>query len=176
MKIERRRHPTPQPPAVSPTWLPAHVLDRTVDLLLQSGTLDDPHEGVVYWAGRRVGGECFVTTCIAPAAETTFGSFETSSQTNARVVMYLANAGLELVGQVHSHPSDLVGHSDGDDERALMPYLGFLSIVVPDYARRGMHPLTICGVHVFGRSGFRRLATADVEKYFYIVDDVADLR
>ena len=51
--------------------------------------------------------------------------------------MYLARAGLELIGQVHSHPGRFVGHSDGDDERALMPYDGFLSIVVPHYGRRG---------------------------------------
>lgn len=165
---ERRSVPT--------TWVSAQLLERTADLLRQSGGMGQPHEGIVYWAGRRVADECFVTTCIAPAARTTWGSFSTSSQTNAKVVMYLAGAGLELLGQVHSHPGKFVDHSDGDDDWALMPYDGFFSIVVPDYAQSGMQPLTTCGVHIFDRSRFRRLADREIEACFRVVDDFADLR
>jgi proteasome lid subunit RPN8/RPN11 len=157
-------------------WISTELLERTADVLRQSGTRGESHEGVAYWAGRRIGMESFVTTCIAPAARTTYGSFDTSSETNAKVIMYLASAGLELLGQVHSHPGVSVGHSDGDDRRALMPYEGFLSIVVPHYASRGMSPLTICGVHVFEKSGFRRLATGEIEERFRIVEELADLR
>lgn len=158
------------------TWLDVPLLERTTEVLRQSSNGKQPHEGVAYWAGRRVGNECFITTCIAPAATTTFGSFDTSAQTNAKVVMYLAGVGLELIGQVHSHPGALVGHSDGDDLRALMPYTGFLSVVVPHYGRRGMRPLTICGVHLFDGSCFRRLANPEIDASFRIVDDFADLR
>lgn len=156
-------------------WIVRELLDCTVRLLRQSGH-DEAHEGVVYWAGRRAGSESFVTTCLAPPARTTPGSFETSSQTNARAIMYLATVGLELVGQVHSHPGTFVGHSLGDDERALMPYEGFLSVVVPSYARRGMLPLTTCGVHVFQDGVFRRLSDAEVAAHFHVLDQVADLR
>jgi proteasome lid subunit RPN8/RPN11 len=90
--------------------------------------------------------------------------------------MYLASAGLELIGQVHSHPGRCVDHSDRDDERALMPYEGFLSIVVPHYARRGMRPLASCGVHVFEKSRFRRLGKSEVEALIHVIDDFADLR
>lgn len=167
-RLERKAAP-------ATVWLSAELLDLTVGVLQQSGG-EEPHEGVAYWAGRRVGDDCFVLTCIAPSARTTYGSFDTSSTTNAQVVMYLASVGLELIGQVHSHPSDLVGHSEGDDQRALMPYDGFLSVVVPHYARRGMRPLTACGVHVFERRQFRRLAAAEIERCFRIVDGFKDLR
>ena len=90
--------------------------------------------------------------------------------------MYLASAGLEMLGQVHSHPGKLVGHSDGDNRGALMPYDGFLSIVVPHHARRGMRPLTTCGVHLFERSHFRRLPDLEIDALFRVVDDLADLR
>lgn len=162
--------------AVPRIWVSAGLLDRTVNILQQSGNSRQPHEGVAYWAGRRADNECFITTCIAPAAQTTRGSFDTSSHTNAKVIMYLADAGLELLGQVHSHPGALVGHSDGDDERALMPYEGFLSIVVPHYARRGMRPLTICGVHIFEHSSFRRLQNSEIESCIQVFDELADLR
>lgn len=157
-------------------WMTAGLLDLTVNVLRQSGKPHQSHEGVAYWAGKRSGQECFITTCIAPAARTTYGSFRTSSLSNAKVVMYLATAGLELIGQVHSHPGSLVDHSDGDEEDALMPYEGFLSIVVPNYARDGMRPLTICGVHIFTSSTFRRLDNPEIENRFRIVDELADLR
>jgi proteasome lid subunit RPN8/RPN11 len=90
--------------------------------------------------------------------------------------MYLANAQLELVGQIHSHPGSFVDHSDGDDDMALMPYDGFYSLVVPNYASIGMQPLTICGIHVFEQSRFRRLKDSEVAKRFRVVDHLADLR
>jgi hypothetical protein len=152
------------------------VIERTLAVLSESGQAGAPHEGVVYWAGLRVPGRQIVTTCVAPAAKTTYGSFDTSSAANARVVMYLAGAGLELLGQVHSHPGNLVDHSMGDDERAFMPYEGFLSVVVPDYARQGMLPLRKCGVHVFERGEFRRLTDSEVEAKLQAVPAFEDLR
>jgi proteasome lid subunit RPN8/RPN11 len=172
-----RKRTQPQPRQAVPTiWVSARLLDRTVDILRQSGDRGQSHEGVVYWAGRRAGNEYFIMTAIAPTARTTRGSFDTSSHTNAKVIMYLADACMELLGQVHSHPGAFVGHSDGDDERALMPYEGFFSIIVPHYARRGMRPLTICGIHIFEHSRFHRLRTAEVESCFRVVDELADLR
>lgn len=163
-------------PTVPTVWVSSTLLDRTGDVLRQSGSEGDPHEGVAYWAGRRVGDDWFVTTCIAPAARTTYGSFDTSSETNARVIMYLAKVGLELLGQVHSHPGKFVDHSAGDEIKALMPYEGFISIVVPHFAGRGMCPLTICGVHIFEDSRFRRLLAPEIESRFRTLDDFADLR
>lgn len=172
----KRSKSQPRQATAPPIWISGQLLDRTTDILRQSGESGRPHEGVAYWAGRRAGDEYFITTCIAPAARTTYGSFDTSSHTNAKVIMYLASAGLELLGQVHSHPGVSVGHSAGDDERALMPYEGFLSVVVPHYARRGMLPLAICGVHIFEDSRFRRLQDSEIEARFRVVAEFADLR
>jgi len=166
----------PSQDPVGLVWVHESVIRKTVAVLQASGDPHDPHEGIVYWAGRRLAGEAVVTTCIAPAARTTRASFETSSLTNAKVVMYLATAGLELIGQVHSHPGEFIDHSKGDDRRALMPYPGFLSVVVPSYARGGMLPLTICGVHAFQDSKFRRLSGSEIDARFRIVPEFGDLR
>ena len=119
MTLWRRRKISrePEPSSLSPIWVSTQLLDRTASVLSASGDGREAHEGVAYWAGRRAGGECFVTTCIAPAATTTYGSFDTSAHANANVVMYLASVGLELIGQVHSHPGRFVDHSDGDDDQ-----------------------------------------------------------
>lgn len=172
---QRRRRPEEVPPEGS-ILVGSKAIEETVSALRRSGTRDEAHEGVAYWAGRRFGADAIVTTCIAPAADTTYGSFATSSRTNAKVVMYLAQAGLELIGQVHSHPGTLVDHSDGDNDRALMPYEGFLSVVVPLYGRRGMEPLTQCGIHIYEGRMFRRLTNSEVKSRFRVVSHFADLR
>jgi hypothetical protein len=57
-----------------------------------------------------------------------------------------------------------------------MPYEGFFSVVVPDYARQGLQPLTVCGVHVFEQGRFRRLSEAEIAACFRTVDAFVDLR
>ena len=169
----RRRHWVTVAPII---WVPKAVLMETLEVLQGAGTVSKAHEGVAYWAGRRFNAGMIVTTCIAPEAKTSSRSFETSSYSNARVVAYLAAVDLELLGQVHSHPASCVDHSHGDNERALMPYGGFLSIVVPHYGRRGMTPLADYGVHVFEYGRFRRMSGAEVESRFRVIDVIADLR
>jgi len=176
LRWPRRRKTNGEPDARYRVWILRAVVERTLDVLRASGTVEEAHEGIVYWAGRRLGPEAIVTTCIVPMATTTFGSFRTSSETNAKVVMYLATAGLELLGQVHSHPGKSCDHSEGDDELALMPYEGFVSIVVPHYARCGMEPLSRCGIHVFETRGFRRLTPQEIRRSVRIVDGFTDLR
>lgn len=175
-QLALRRHQSKAAPTASTVWVQQAALAQTVGVLRESGIAAEAHEGVAYWAGRRFRTGSIVTTCIAPTAETASGSFETSSHANARVVAYLATVGLELLGQVHSHPASCVDHSHGDDELAFMPYEGFLSVVVPHYGRRGMTPLACCGVHVFEGGGFRRMGRAEVESSFRLIDAFVDLR
>ena len=76
-----------------------------------------------------------VLGAIRPDAATTRGSFDISSAAAARVVRKINDAGLQLVGQAHSHPGGAY-HSEGDEIGARIAYTGFVSIVVPDYGRR----------------------------------------
>src|SRR5579872_1959831 len=134
------------------------------------------HEGIVYWAGRQCRGDWLVTTCVAPQARTTPGSFRTSTAANAEVVTSINEVGLEIVAQVHSHPGGFTDHSDGDSRGALMPYEGFLSIVVPHYGTRGIWPLSRCGVHRFESGRFRRLSAEEVNNTFRVIPTSIDLR
>jgi proteasome lid subunit RPN8/RPN11 len=152
------------------------VLQASRRVFQDSRGLFRRHEGIVYWAGRQCRGDWLVTTCIAPHARTTPGSFKTSASANATVVTSINAAGLELIAQVHSHPGGFIDHSDGDSRGALMPYEGFLSIIVPNYGCREMWPLTQCGVHRFESGRFRRLSSGDVEAMFRLVHSLIDLR
>jgi proteasome lid subunit RPN8/RPN11 len=93
------------------------------------------HEGVAYLFGQTDGLTTVVLGATRPDAVTTPGSFNISSATAARAVRKINDAGLQLVGQAHSHPGGAY-HSEGDETGARIAYSGFVSIVVPDYGRR----------------------------------------
>ena len=120
-------------------------------------------ESIVYWTGVKRDDLWLVTTVIKPRAVTSRGSFRTSADANARVVEFLFQAGLALLGQAHTHEGDHVDHSVGDDEDAFMPKENMVSIVVPQYARRGMRALDLCGVHRYESGRFRRLRPAEID-------------
>jgi hypothetical protein len=50
----------------------------------------------------------------------------------AKVVRVAMGYGLQVVGQVHTHPK-LAFHSDGDELGARIRYSGYVSIVLPEY-------------------------------------------
>jgi proteasome lid subunit RPN8/RPN11 len=133
-----------------------------------------PHERIVYWAGFEMRTSCLVTTVIRPNAVMTGGSFRTTSQENAQAVAFMRSHNLVLIGQVHTHPSSYIDHSEGDDEDAFMRFENYLSLVVPFYARRGVLPLTACGIHRFEGNFFRRLTTREIENTFTVVPTSKD--
>jgi hypothetical protein len=96
--------------------------------------IDCGHEGIAYFYGQTDGITTLIAGAIRPAARTTPGSFDVSAVAMARVVRKISDSGLQLVGQVHSHPGQAY-HSEGDENGARIAYRGFVSIVLPDYGR-----------------------------------------
>lgn len=92
------------------------------------------HEGIAYLAGRTDGSTTLVLAAIRPDAETTYGSFRVDGRAMAKVVRSVADLGLQVVGQVHTHPGEAY-HSGGDDEGARIAYSGYVSLVLPDYGK-----------------------------------------
>src|SRR5207249_2957147 len=153
------------------------VLIRETERLLRTyGTDKEPHEGIVYLAGRELQGESVALCALSPSAMTSFGSFETNSDANAAVIRVLADLGLTLVGQVHSHPGEWVDHSLGDDAGAMVRFKGYWSLIVPWFARKGMLPLSRCGVHVYQDGQFSRLSAAAVRSRIRVIPASIDLR
>ncbi len=93
------------------------------------------HEGIAYLFGQTDGATTIVVGAIRPDASTTMGSFNVTSVAMARVVRAATDAGLQVVGQIHTHPGQAY-HSDGDEDGARIVYDGYVSIVVPEYGRR----------------------------------------
>lgn len=157
-------------------YLSIEVLHRTVNLLRSYRDKKGNHEGIVYWTGITTDKFWFITTCIAPKAVTSRGSFSTDIKANADVISFINKYGLHLLAQVHSHPGKNVNHSNGDDKNAFMPYDGFLSIIVPEYSVKGMRPLSICGIHRFTKGRFKRLSYEEIKNHFITLPLFEDMR
>jgi proteasome lid subunit RPN8/RPN11 len=137
---------------------------------------DGDHEGVLFLLGRELEQVVLFTAVLAPEADHGPQRVICSPDQVAAASRAARAAGLGLLGQVHSHPGEVTWHTRGDNELALMPYEGMLSIVVPHHARFGLRPLDSLGVHQF-QDGRWILAKAEsVRSQISIVPASLDLR
>jgi hypothetical protein len=113
------------------------------------------HEGIVYLYGQTNGTSTLIVGVFRPKAHTTPGSFEVSSIAMASVVETVCDLGLQVVGQLHSHPT-LAAHSEGDEDGTRIAYDGFVSIVLPNYAR-DLPSLDGMALYMFRRGMFEEL-------------------
>ncbi|MCV2864409.1 Mov34/MPN/PAD-1 family protein [Albidovulum sediminicola] len=100
-----------------------------------SPEIDRGHEGIAYLLGQSDGTTTVAVAAIRPKARTTRGSFAVEAPAMARVVRAAVDRGLQVVGQVHTHPGEAY-HSDGDNDGAKIAFTGYVSVVLPDYGRQ----------------------------------------
>lgn len=163
-------------PKIPRVLLPLYIADTTAEVIASFGSLRDPHEGVAYLAGIPGPDWLVVTTVIVPNAEHTQGSYRTTALANAIVVKTINDLELQIIAQVHGHPTECVGHSVMDDLGAFMPFEGFYSIVLPDYGRKGMLPLEKCGIHRFQSGQFVQIIPDEIDLTFSVNSGKVDLR
>lgn len=144
------------------------VIQKTTDVLQEYASIETSHEGLVYWCGSITSREAKITAVIAPKTSSNYGRVSTSHSSNFEFIKELNKRGLVYIAQVHSHPTDWVDHSDGDNYWAPFRSEGLVSIVVPNFGTTGMIPLQKCGVHRFENGSFHRLSNKDVKQSFKI--------
>lgn len=137
---------------------------------------DGHHEGIAFLAGIVRSETSIFTTAIFPEADHRSGYVRCDEYQFASASAAARTHGLGLLAQVHTHPLGWTEHSPGDDEMVQPAYEGMLSIVVPDYARAPLRPLSSLGVHQL-QDGKWVLAERDsVSERFVSVPASLDLR
>jgi hypothetical protein len=122
-------------------------------------------EGIALWAGERAGTTFRVRHTLVPRQQGTRSaqglSVAVGPEELHRVNVWLYENRLQLIAQVHSHPTEAY-HSDTDDAYPIATTIGCLSLVVPDFAR-GPFLLTECAVYRLGADGrWGRLSAGQV--------------
>ena len=91
-------------------------------------------EAIAYWAGMQDGKDLRVTRLVTPFAYRGERFVFVPVEEVSRVVNECASLGDFLVAQLHTHPAD-EDHSEVDDCGTVSKRDGFISLVLPFYAR-----------------------------------------
>jgi proteasome lid subunit RPN8/RPN11 len=151
----------------------AAVAESTLAALRRSRGPDGPHEGLVYWAGRRLGMDTLVLGALLPSSDHGPQHVLIAEREVGRMSRRARSLGLAVVAQVHSHPGGDTRHSDGDDTLILMPYEGMFSLVVANYGRGAITPADGAGLHEYQDRRWVRIA-ADCADALVIVPSLLE--
>lgn len=114
------------------------TLETTLAWLAEAG--HHGNEAFVLWSGRRAGTTLEIRRAIKPRQTpqcTPDGLLvHVAGDALTEVNMFCYQHGEVVAAQVHAHPTEAF-HSTTDDQFPLVTLLGSLSVVVPDFARRG---------------------------------------
>lgn len=145
-----------------------NVIDTTIQALRIFGRRH--LECLVLWLGSVEPGRARVVRAFVPeqrsvADEDGLGYF-VSGETLFELNRALAETGLRLIAQVHSHPSAAY-HSAADDRYAIVTADGGFSLVVPNFGRAPAHP-TNWAVYRLSQGEWQELSTQEVQNLFEI--------
>ena len=144
------------------------VVARTLEFLQKFGT--HGCEGLVLWIGEVAEESAHITQAVIPdqkpiKSEDGVGYF-VDAETLFELNRKLAESGLRLIAQVHSHPGEAY-HSDTDDRYAIVTANGGLSLVVPDFGNAPSDP-TLWAVYRLNDGAWRELDVSQARSLFTI--------
>ncbi len=160
MTVHRTR-PLPLKSAKGSLIVPESVILKTGQLLCDAGSRNPPHEGLVWWLGRRCDGDTLVLSCVRPPHRSGPQFVSADAAATGAVARSARALRLGIVAQVHSHPEDDTRHSDGDDDLVLMPYEGMFSLVVGRYGQGSVLPEFGAGLHQYQDARWIQVAGTD---------------
>ena len=96
------------------------------------GSMQQLHEGIIYFIGLTTGTTTLALSGVVPQTASTPGSVDVAASEIGKIVRAAAESGLQVVGQLHTHPGDAF-HSAGDLTGMRIRYPGYFSMVVPKY-------------------------------------------
>lgn len=152
--------------------LPRSLAEEALAHLKRAGR--EGLEGVALWAGQRDGSTFRVQRTIIPEQDATRTEqgllYVVAGAELRRINQELYEAGLMLVAQIHSHPSRAY-HSETDDAYPIVTVLGGVSVVVPDFGRKGIN-LTTWEVYRLQRGrDWAHLSSFEKTALIHLVDD-----
>ena len=110
--------------------LPHKLLEATFEQLRACG--DGRQECVAYWCAQ-IAAPTVLHRVVHPEHQAGPGGYTVDSAWVSAFFLDLRARGESVRVQIHTHPGP-AGHSSTDDQFALAPATGFLSLVLPDFA------------------------------------------
>jgi len=134
-------------------------------------------EGLVLWAGVAENDRFTVRVVLLPAQHCSSGEHGllvlVDGRELHRIGVWLYEQRLQLIAQLHSHPTDAY-HSTTDDTIPIVTTEGGLSLVVPDFARGAACLADYAVFRLDATGAWRELTTAAALSLIQLVDEPSD--
>jgi hypothetical protein len=151
--------------------VPRGLADESQEHLRMMGA--EGCEGFALWAGVRDGTRFRVTETIIPEQEGLRYAEGVCVRVDGaelfRLNMYLYEHHLNLVAQLHSHPSDAF-HSETDDTFPIATTTGALSLVIPNFAVDDFSVDTCAVYRLFPVDGWTELSAFEASRLISVVE------
>jgi len=144
------------------------LFNKTINILKNRGKKRE--EGLVLWSGiiNPKLREAYIMNIMIPKNGHWGGGVTLTHKTILRIIDVLTKKGHFLLAQVHTHPGNF-GHSYGDERTPVSHRIGFISIVVPDYALFKVKNMEKFFVYEYmGNFEWRLHSKSDIERKFVI--------
>lgn len=144
--------------------LPHGLLEHSVAVMRPHGARGN--EGLALWFGRGDEHRVHITHAVemfGPGFVTAPLYMSLSMRAMSALTELAEKHGVFLAGQIHSHPGTFIDLSELDEVHGIRTP-DYLSVVCPHYAQPCIAGLHECGVHVFERDRYRRLAADEIER------------
>jgi len=164
-----------KPETIEKYYIPSRVLNESLHYLREYGR--KRYEGYMCWGGTVSGSTARVRSCIYPKSymESEFRdayagldiqvAFDIGEQVYVREEFLLA--------QIHTHPFNAF-HSETDDTYPISHKIGFISIVIPFFAKKKFYnasTLVSCSVNEYlGKGNWKELKPKELARRFFVVE------
>ena len=149
---------------------PTSLVEGASQHLQANGVCGD--EQLVLWGGYPTPAGVVIASLLMPETDASWGSVRVLTPEQPTIANWLRERGQLLVVEAHTHGSGprATEMSDEDRRHPAGRQDGFLTIIVPDYARRGLE-FEQSGVWACQALSWERLSAQQVQDRFHIVDD-----
>lgn len=149
---------------------PAPLLAQAAEHLRVNGRIG--HEQLVLWGGYVLPQGVLLTSLLLPATEATWGWVHVLPAEQPKITSWLRSHGQLLFVEAHTHGSGLRATelSDEDRRHPVGRQDGFLTLIVPDYAREGIDFLQ-AGVWECRALSWSRVSPDEVCARLHVISD-----
>jgi hypothetical protein len=135
-------------------------------------------ECYAWWGGSFLdGGNAQVGTAYCPDVQTDYGRIELGVREFQALHRELRTRDQVLIAELHTHPPGAGGQNDVDAAHPAAPYLGFLTIVVPDFAAPFLHDLRDTYVYEYmGNLIWKQLNRNQIAEKFTVEECLINVR
>jgi hypothetical protein len=148
--------------------VPRGIVDSMRDELARIG--QQGLEAFALWAGSKIDAQTFEVKSLYIPAQSGYKTREgvcvtVSGEALHKLNLWLYEHEMELIAQIHTHPTDAY-HSDTDDAYPIVATVGAFSIVIPDFAARPFSWEEVAVYRLAPQQRWTEIERAEVRRIF----------